>query len=273
MGMHNKYKGKVAIITGSRQGIGKTIAWTYASMGASVVLNARNAEKLEITQKEFQDAGFNSIAIAGDVSNWDFCQELCEKAKEQFGRIDIIITNAAIATRGNMESLNPDIYQKMININILGSVYPAKAAIPYLKETKGSIQFISSIASYYGIPFNGIYSATKNAINSIAQATHNELKPDGVFVGVTYVGFTENETTKQILDTDGKVVVLPQRNNVKKQNRNAVANSIISQIENKKFKKTLTLTGKVLMLLSRFTPRLLKFIYKANLKKIELSSK
>ena len=68
-------------------------------------------------------------------------------------------------------------------------------------------------------------------------------------------------------------MVLPQRNNVKKQDRNAVANSIIIQIENKKFKKTLTLTGKVLMLLSRFTPGLLKFIYKANLKKIELSSK
>ena len=271
--MHNKYKGKVVIITGSRQGIGKTMAWNYASMGASVVLNARNEYKLEVTQKEFQEAGFNSIAIAGDVSNWDFCQMLCEKAKQHFGRIDIIITNAAIATRGDMENLRPDIFQKMININILGSVYPAKAAIPYLKETKGSIQFISSIASYYGIPFNGIYSATKNAINSIAQATHNELRPDGVFVGVTYVGLTENEPNKQILDTDGKIVVLPQRTNVRKQDRNAVANSIISQIENKKFNKTLSLTGKVLMLLSRFAPELIKFIYKANLKKIELSSK
>ena len=271
--MRNNYKGKVVIVTGSRQGIGKSIAWTYATMGANVVLNARNASKLDTTQKEFEAAGFNSIAVAGDVSDWAFCQDMCKKAAEHFGSVDILITNAAIATRGNMENLSPEIYQKMINVNILGSVYPAKAAIPYLKESKGSVLFISSIASFYGIPFNGIYSATKNAINSIAEATSNELNPHGVFVGLTYVGFTENEETKQILDTDGKVVTLPQRNNVKKQSRNAVAHAIITQIDKKKFKKTLTSSGKVLRLLSRFTPGLIHFIYKTNLKKIELSSK
>ena len=273
MDMQNKYKEKVVIVTGSRQGIGKSIAWQYASQGAKVVLNARNAEKLEHTKQEFDEAGFEVIAVAGDVSSWNFCVDLCQQAKEHFGGIDIVITNAAIATRGNMENLSPEIYQKLVNVNILGSVYPAKAAIPYLKQSKGSIQFISSIASYYGIPFNGIYCATKNAINSIAEATHNELKPHDIFVGLTYVGFTENEDSKQILDTDGKVIILPQRNNVQKQNRNTVAQRIIAQIEQKKFKNTLTLSGKVLRVLTRFVPGLIRFIYKLNLKKIELSSK
>lgn len=269
--MENK-SAQVVIITGSRQGIGKALALSYARAGAKVVLNARNEAKLQVTAAEFKAAGYDVLAIAGDVSNWAFCEELCQKAHQHFGRIDVIITNAAIATRGAMEDLEPNIYQKMIDVNILGSVYPAKAVIPFLKETKGSIQFISSIASFYGIPYNGIYSGTKNAINSIAQSAHNELKPYGIFVGLTYVGFTENETTKEILDTDGKKVVLPQRENVKKQSRDIVAQSIIRQIQKRKFKKVLTPTGKILSLLAQMAPGLIRMIYKMNLNKIKESS-
>ena len=271
--MSTSYKNKVVIITGSRQGIGKELARQYALKNAKVVLNGRNKEKLQETQEEFQKEGFTSIAIAGDVSNWAIAEELMGQTIECFGRIDIVITNAGISTRGNVEDLSPEVYKKLCDINILGSVYPAKAAIPYLKATKGSMLFISSISSFYGIPYNAIYCATKNAVSTIAEASHIELKPFGVFAGVCYVGFTENETTKEILDTDGSVVLQAQRTNFKKQDRTSVAKKIIRQIERKQFKKTLSPTGKLLKIISKYIPSLLRWIYSSNLKTIEENSR
>ena len=161
--------GKVAIITGSSMGIGKAIAWEFANKGASIVLNARNPEKLAKARAEFEEKNIPVTSVAGDVSNWDDVERLTQGAIDAFGSIDILINNAGVATRGGIENMSHEVFRKVMDVNVLGSIFPAKSALPHLKKSKGSVVFVSSIASFHGLPFNSVYCASKDALKAFSE--------------------------------------------------------------------------------------------------------
>ncbi|MCB0851831.1 MAG: SDR family NAD(P)-dependent oxidoreductase, partial [Bacteroidetes bacterium] len=193
--------GKVAIITGSSMGIGKAIAWEFAKQGASIVLNARNPEKLSKALAEFEEKNIPAIAVAGDVSNWEDVEKMTQATIEAFGQIDILINNAGVATRGSVENMSHDVFRKVLDVNVLGSVFPAKSALPYLKQTRGSVVFVSSIASFHGLPFNSVYCASKDALKAFSESFRLETERDGIHTGIAFVGFTENDPNKIIMDS------------------------------------------------------------------------
>ncbi|MDX2250410.1 MAG: SDR family oxidoreductase [Bacteroidia bacterium] len=265
-------EGKVAIVTGSRMGIGKAIAIELASQGASVVLNARNTAKLEETAEELRALGYSVVAAGGDISLWEDAEALIQTAISTWGRLDILVNNAGAATRGSIETMSPDVFKNITDINILGSIFPTKAALPWIRQSKGSIVFISSIASFHGLPFNSIYSASKKALTAFSESLRLETAGQGIHVGIAYVGFTENDPQKIIMDADGKLIYLEERKGIKKQTPAQVARIVSRMIQKRTKKTTLSAMGKGLRIAKWLFPGLIHLFFSLNIEKIRANS-
>ncbi len=259
-----KLKDKVIIITGSSIGIGKAMAYEMSREGAKVVLNARNVNRLDRTFHEMKRQNIEVTAIAGDVSKMEDCQKIIDHTVKTFGQIDAIVNNAGISMEGTVEDLAPEVFQKLMDVNILGSIYPTKAAIPYLKKTSGSIVFIGSAAGIRGIPNHAAYSASKMSLTAIAESLKIELKKSNIHVGLAYVGFTQNDPEKTIYDKDGKIIPQPSRDFIKAESPEKVARRIIDMIHKRKFKEVFTPLGKLNAFMNRFFPFVVEPILSRN---------
>ena len=263
-------QGKVAIITGSSMGIGKAIAHELGAAGARIVLNGRTASRLETTRAALAAAGIEAIAVAGDVSTWEGSQALVAETLARFGQIDILINNAGASTRGSVEALDPAVFRKVLEVNILGTIYPTKAALPHLRAQGGSVILVSSLAGLHGLPFNAVYSSSKMALTALAQSLRVE-EPD-LHVGIAYVGFTENDPQKEIFDADGRRIYLEARQGVRKQTPAQVAAIIHRMIRRRQRQRVLSVPGRFLAVVNRFFPRLIAFIYARNRATIKANS-
>lgn len=262
----NNLQNKVAIITGSSIGIGRVMAFEMAKRGAKIVLNARNPERLEKTHQALQAAGFESIAVAGDVSNPEDCQKLISAAIATFGKIDILVNNAGISMEGTVEELDPEVFRKVMEVNYLGSVYPTQAAIPQLRKTKGSLIFMGSLAGIHGLPDHSVYSSSKMALTALADSLRIELEDSGIHVGIAYVGFTENDPEKTIFGKDGKVIPQPKRGFIKAEPPENVALRVIKMIEKRQFRQYFTNLGKLNAFMKRYFPFVIENVLKKNYK-------
>ncbi|MGH1433027.1 MAG: SDR family oxidoreductase [Lewinella sp.] len=251
--------GKVAIVTGSSMGIGKAVAIALANKQVKVVLNGRNLEKLTRTTNELQAQGLEVFPIQGDVGIYEDCERLIAQTVAQYGALDILVNNAGLAMTGSIADAPADAFQKVFHTNILGVLYPTKAAIPHLKATKGSVVFSGSIAGFMGIPNYSAYSASKMSLTALVQSLKIELAGTGVHVGINYIGFAENDPTKTYLNEQGEVVTMPVRDQFKKMPVEEVAQYFVSGIEKRKYKQTLSLLGKLTGIMPRFFPRIFEW--------------
>jgi short-subunit dehydrogenase len=266
--MENMFKNKVIIITGSTQGIGLRTAEILSQRGALIVINSRSETKVEIAVSNLRETGAQVIGIAGDISSFDFCQILRDKTIERFGRIDYLINNAGLAAKGNLCDMVPETYQRIYDVNVLGSLYPTMAVLKDLKDAKGGVLFISSLAGIVGLPSYSAYSGTKSSIVSLAECFKNELLDDGVFVGLHYPGFTENDASKQIMSANGKSTTMTKREDVKVEPLNKTVGKIIQQIEMRKFRAFSSSKGRLTNLMYRISPSLALYVLKVNRRKI-----
>jgi len=262
--MRQNLKNKVVIITGSSMGIGNQMAWQIARKGGRVVLNGRNPDRLEKAGKKLKDDGHQILTVAGDVSKVEDCKKLVEETIKEFGQIDVLINNAGVSTEGTVEELDGSVIKKIMDVNYLGSVYPTQSALPYLKNSQGSVIFISSVAGIRGIPNYSVYSSSKMALTALAEALRIELAKDQVHIGIAYVGFTENDPQKTIYDANGSIVPQPKRDFIKAEPVEKVAGRIIGMIENKTIKQVFTPLGKLNAVLNKITPGLVHRVLKRN---------
>lgn len=268
-----KHEGKVAIVTGSSRGIGKAIALQLAQKGASIVLNGRDLERLHQTAKELMQYTTNIEVVCADVSNTAGAQELIDRTVSRFGRIDMLINNVGISMRGNVSELNPEVFKRVFESNVLGSVYPTIPAIEHLRKTKGSIVFISSLAGIRGLPALSAYCSSKMALRAIAESIRIEEAQHDVHVGLIYVGITDIEHNKETIAADGSMKVLASRKDKKVQSTDDVAVSVLKNIEKRKFISVLTRIGKINHYLQPRFPQLVEKIILKNLDKFEENSK
>lgn len=250
------FENKVIIITGSTQGIGLTTAEMLARRGAKIVVNSRSSDKVEAACKHLKKISPYIVGIAGDVSNYQFCSELRDFAISQFGQIDILINNAGVASGGALSKMKYTHFEKVVNINLLGSVYPTLACVNDIRKQKGSILFLGSVAGIVGIPSYTAYCATKKAIVGLAESLKNELSDDGVFVGVNYPGFTENDATKTIINANGEEEILKKREGVQVVSREKTCGRIIKQLEKRKFRVYSSFSAAFVQWGYRFLPRI-----------------
>lgn len=262
-------KDKVAIITGSSRGIGKAIAMELAQNGASVILNGRDQEELYETEKEFSRNGYHVTAVVADVSCPDHCKYLITETLKAYGKIDILVNNAGESSRGTVENMAISNIKTLIETNYSGAAYLSKYAVPYLKKSEGHIVFINSVGGFRGMPYNSAYTASKMAQAALAEALRIELYDYGIHIGLVYVGFTENNSKKTILDEDGTRIYLPKRDNVKLAKPQSVAKNVLRMIQKRTDRLTLTRLGLLADFMIHYFPKVSDWILLANRKKIK----
>ena len=185
---------KIFVITGASDGIGAEMARQLAAAhGAQcgLVLAARNVEKLEAVAVQCRELGSKAIALPTNVSEEAECRALIEETTMAFGRIDGLINNAGVSAQAlfsDVKAQDLHWYEKLMKVNLWGAVWCTHAALPYLKESKGHIVAVSSLAGLVGVPGRTAYSATKFAMTGFFEALRSELKTAGVSVTTAYPG-------------------------------------------------------------------------------------
>lgn len=267
------FTGKVAVITGSSRGIGKSISIELAKKGAFIVLNGRNQERLLETEKELKEIHLNIISFCGDVSDKIVSEQLIKTAIDKFGKLDFLINNVGVSMRGKVADLNADVFKTVFESNLLGSVNPTIPAIPEIRKTKGSIIFISSLAGIRGLPGLSAYCSSKMALRAVAESIRIEEKENDVHVGLIYVGITQIEHNKETIAADGSKITLASRDNKKVQTTEYVAKNVVKNITKRSFITTLTGIGKLNKFMQARFPLLVEKIILKNLHKFEEKSK
>ena len=258
------FQNKVIIITGSSSGIGKATALALGLEGGKVVINGRNPEKLQRAYESLKERVTEVTAVVADIASVEGAQQLIDATIEKYGKIDILINNAGMSSRGYFDTLAPQAMEDLFRINVLGCLYPTRAAIQYLKETRGSIIFISSVAGIRGLPETSLYCASKMALTSVAESLRVELCEFDVHVGIVYVGITKNDPGKQVIAPDGSLITLKQRDQRKLQSPEEVARSVMKVARKRKFKVVLSSLGKLNAVANVLFPRLVdKFLIRS----------
>lgn len=269
----SKFHGKVAVITGSSRGIGKAIALKLASEGMCIVLNGRNQQRLDAAKIEIEKITPNVSTFCCDVSDPIASKKLIEAAVEKFGRLDVLVNNVGISSRGTVEESNPEVFKRVFDSNVFGSVNPTIPALPHLKKNKGSLIFISSLAGIRGLPNLGAYCSSKMALRAIAESIRIEEHDSKLHVGLIYVGYTEIEPKKEFIASDGTIVVLHDRDVNKVQSLEYVAKRVFQNINTRKFITTISTLGRLIAFLQPRVPWLVEKIIIIASKKFSERSK
>ena len=185
---------KTIVITGASDGIGAEMARQLAQThrtGVALVLAARHEDRLAGVAGQCAAHGAQTLVVKTDVSAEAQCRQLVAAAVERFGQIDALINNAGMSAQALFEDVKAgDLawYEQLMRVNLWGSVWCTHAALPYLKQSRGSIVAVSSLAGLVGVPGRTAYSATKFAMTGFFEALRAELKGSGVSVTTAYPG-------------------------------------------------------------------------------------
>lgn len=184
-----KLAGKVALITGGDSGIGRAIAIAYAVEGANVMLAYYDEEKdAKETKRLVEEHGATCHMRAGDIGEPAFCHRLVKDTVELFGRLDIIVNNAAEQhVRKTLLDISPDDLLRTFKTNIFAMFYTVQAALPHLKKGATIIN-TTSVVAYQGNPALLDYTSTKGAIVAFTRGLSNMLVPDGIRVNAVAPG-------------------------------------------------------------------------------------
>lgn len=188
--------GKVALITGAAQGIGKSIALTLARKGADIAVSDVNLEKAEETAKEIQGLGRKAIAIKGNVASVSDAEKMVEDTIAGLGKIDILVNNAGITRDGLMLRMKEEDWDLVIDINLKGVFNCSKAAVKHMaKQRSGRIVNIASIVGEMGNAGQANYSASKGGVIALTKTVAREFASRNVNVNAVAPGFIETAMT------------------------------------------------------------------------------
>jgi NAD(P)-dependent dehydrogenase (short-subunit alcohol dehydrogenase family) len=182
-----KLIGKVAVITGGSSGIGLASAKKFQSEGAYIFIVGRRQPELEIAKREL---GINATAIRADVSNIGDLDHVFGTVRAEKGVIDILVASAGVVEQAPIDSMTPEHFDNIFNVNTRGLAITVQKALP-LMVRGGSIVLISSIAWLMGFPAHGVYAASKAAVRSFARTWASELKERGIRVNSLSPGGTD----------------------------------------------------------------------------------
>ena len=250
-------KDKVVLITGGGRGIGRETALLFVREGAKVVISDIDTEALASSEEKLLRHSSDVLAVQGDVTSHDDAERLFRKIHERFGRLDVLINNAGLSSRGVFAETSLEVFETIVRANLLGSVIMTKAALPLIRASKGSIVFISSIAGLKGLPGGAPYCASKMALKSFSESIRCELMADGVHVGLIYLCFTQNDLEKTFYAGDGTLTILRQYKFSLTQLQ--VARGILRMIVKRRSVKVLSALGKLIRVAYALLPRVSEY--------------
>jgi NADP-dependent 3-hydroxy acid dehydrogenase YdfG len=198
--MSGRLDGTVALITGASSGIGESSALALAAEGAGVALVARRTDRLEALRSKIADSGGRAISITADVTDEAQAQEAVAEAITEFGRLDTVVNNAGLMLLGPIVDADITEWQRMVNLNLLGLMYVAHAAVPHLLSAAqdsprgvADLVNISSVAGRQVRLGSGAYNATKHAVGAFSEALRLEVTRKHLRVSLVEPGATVTE--------------------------------------------------------------------------------
>ena len=208
-----KLEGKVAIVTGGSQGIGKAVAKAYAREGARVVVvNAGNPERGQEVADEIEAEGGAACSIRADVTSKAELDSLVEQVVDRYGTVDILFQAAGVMINKPVEEYTEEDWDRTIDVNLKGSFLSAQAVIPLMKEKRsGKIIFIASIAGTRAFPNSVPYCASKGGVLMIAKALAAEIAKDGINVNAISPGNTATPLNQHLQDDPEFVKLLESK--------------------------------------------------------------
>lgn len=200
----NDLKNKNALITGAGKGIGRAIAVALAQEGVNVILLARTQSDIDEVAKEVKALGVKSLALTADVADINSVNTAVEKALAEFKSIDILINNAGIAAFGNFLELEPAAWERIIQVNLMGTYYVTRAVLPNMIERQtGDIINISSTAGLNGNALTSAYSASKFAVLGLTDSLMQEVRKHNIRVTALTPSTVATDMAKELKLTDG----------------------------------------------------------------------
>jgi 3-oxoacyl-[acyl-carrier protein] reductase len=197
-------KNKNALITGAGKGIGKAIALALAKEGVNIILVARTQEEIDSVAAKVRSLRVKALAITADVADINSVNAAVTKALAEFGTIDILINNAGIAAFGKFLELEPADWERIIQVNLMGTYYVTRAVLPNMIERQtGDIINISSTAGLSGNALTSAYSASKFAVLGLTESLMQEVRKHNIRVTALTPSTVATDMAKELKLTDG----------------------------------------------------------------------
>jgi len=199
--------GKVALITGSTKGIGRSIAEEMARLGAKVVISSRKADACEQVANELKEQGYEAIAIPCHVGKKEDLQNLVDKTNEAWGAIDVLVCNAATnPVYGTTAEMTDDAWDKIMDTNVKGTFWLTNMVLPQMAEKgEGAVVLLSSIAGIRGNTTIGTYGVSKAAEAALARNLAVEWGPKGIRVNSIAPGLIKTDFAKALWEDPVRV--------------------------------------------------------------------
>ena len=189
----NNASGKVVVVTGASMGIGEAIAKVFAAHGATVVLLSRDAARAEAARTRIGHVE-RTVAMSCDVRHREEIDRVLGLTMRHFGRVDVWVNNAGQGVLDSIANVDMAACRDIFETNFFGAMMAMQAVIPVMKQqSSGTIINISSVAGHIPLPFSGVYSATKFALNAMGKAARMELKSAGINVLTICPGFVRTD--------------------------------------------------------------------------------
>jgi short-subunit dehydrogenase len=253
MGQRRTISGSRLVITGASQGIGRALTEGAVRQGARVLAAARSQDLLEELALSLSEGRGQLVTIGADVTCPEDRQNLVEAAVRHFGGADILVNNAGVGATGHFAEVGPERLRKIMEVNFFGLTETTRLFIPLLKQgNRPAIVNISSIAGKRGIPARSEYSASKFAVQGFSEALRAEMVRFGIDVLVICPGLTQTNFSKNMLEQKARL----QLDHMRGMSAEEAAGAILKSIERGRNEVCLTFQGKLMVLVSRFFPRL-----------------
>jgi short-subunit dehydrogenase len=199
------FSGKTVLITGASTGIGRALALELARQGAQLALNARDEQRLAEAVRQCEGCGAAMLAVPGDVARPEDCRRIVAHTLERFQKLDALVNNAGMTMWARFDAL-ADLapLERLLAVNYLGAARMTAAALPYLKNSRGLIVAVASMAGLTGVPERTGYAAAKHAMVGFFESLRIELRGSGVDVTIVAPDFVKSELHKGALGADGR---------------------------------------------------------------------
>ena len=194
-------KDKIVVVTGASSGLGEATGRLLSAQGATVVLGARRADRLQALAKDIEARGGKALALETDVTRREQVKALVDSAVQTYGWIDVMINNAGLMPQAPLEQLKVDEWDRMIDVNLKGVTYGIAAALPHMQRQKsGHFVNVSSVAGHRVGPGFAVYAATKFAVRALSEGLRQEVKPYNIRTTVISPGAVATELPKSVSD-------------------------------------------------------------------------